>query len=416
MARKRGTTTGKLVGIALENAERSVLDAAPDEAPTTETEEELRDAEDDGQRPPEVRISRADPDTGRPAFLAVAPVGRVSPDWLKKKYGGGEYTAVTYGTIKDEKGTRFGYIPGTRKTYRIDPSIPFKGADDPRVYDPPLPVMERKSHMSDIMEAGVLGLLNSMQSASKAQSEAFTLLLERAAERRAPIEWDKLLVAGASVITAFQGMFGGGAQKADPLEMATKIAEILNKRDSPAAGFGSIEEMLDVAERLNRRMNGDDEPTLLGVVKESLPHALTLLERMAGGRGPAAAETRPALPAAAAVGAAETVPVMATATDEWTPLEPAMAELAALAQAGKKARYAVAMAMMALNEEQLATLRERIVQDNILDLVIQRFPVFAPRRVWLAEFLDELRFELFPDDGDDGDGAGDGDDDKGAAS
>lgn len=417
----------KLVGIARETAERKALDEQqpPEDDPTAQTEEQLEDADDDGERPPEVRVSRIDPEDGKPKFLTVAPPNRVNEDWLKKKYGGGEYTTVVYGTRND--GT-FGWIKGTRKRYAIDASIPFKGAngdalrgeirnvgdggdEDTKflVKNQLMEMMRDQSEARQHTASMMMTMMKMMADSTTAQTQAMAAII-------GSLRNDKSGGVGELMPLLLASINGRG----DPLDLATKLVALTKSDSDGAGGLGNLETMLTLAERLGRRLNGipdeqDSDAQWVGVVKEMGPKALELLTTMARKREsesstqPAAPQPRRVNPQPVVITAAAPVTPAPTApSDEWTPLEPAVTHLLAAAREGKDVRHVVGMLMFMASAEQIATLREVVAQDDVADVFVARFPDFAHRRVWLDDFLDELRAELLSTDNDETDDAPDG--------
>ncbi len=208
------------------------------------------------------------------------------------------------------------------------------------------------------------------------------------------------------------------AKQTDPVELATRIAALSK---GSGGGMGDLDMVLELADRLNKRANGEGDISIAGVLKDNLPTALDVAGRFADRMTPAAANPREVAPRIppprpAIHGSREVlppspvhphapIPEPAPVADAWTPMEPHMNRLAEFARTGKDPYKTVQMALLLANDEQIGMLREKIREPEIAKQIVTRFPAFASYPAWLEEFLHELHEEFYPspDDGPDPD-------------
>ncbi len=405
------------------------LDAS---SPTPQVSDMLDELTDEGQRQPEARISRLDPFTKKLSFLETVDPSQVDDGWMRENYGGGEYRVMVYGTREDGS---FGYLKKQSKFYRVDSSIPFKGAIRERVAAGAInaepvassPAMGRAS--ADIMNMGIMQLFKSMQDNSAIQMQMMKdasamnmAALERMA-RPTESQLPTLLAALSPLIAPF---LSGMVNRKDPMEIATQLAELMKGANAPRESVKDMIETFSSLMEMRGMMNGEksDEVTLLGTVKDLAPNVLDVLKSFA--QRPAAAvpppgpariiqrtEARPQLPPIERLPssgpAREVAPLLsvegmpAVPTDEWTALEGPMQQLIAQARTNKPPHRVAGMVLLFASEEQQATLREVVAQSDVAEVITARFPEFQKHQVWLGEFVDCLRdeFGLLDDEGDD---------------
>lgn len=400
----------------------ALISAAPEErpadSPSPESEDVLDELAGEGQRSPEARISRIDPATRRPALLDVVDASMADDGWIRDTYGGGDYRVLIYGTRDDGS---FGYLKKQSRAVRIDSTIPFKGSLKERIAkgsvngDAALVASPMAgTSMDDIMKAGVLGLLNTMAAASKAQTDAFAILLQNASRNPEPantVEWDKVLPGIAATITALAGVFGG--RGGDPMDIAVKMAGILKDNGSPKESIkdtlGALREIkeLDIFGAAEGEEKGD---AMLKLVGQTLPGILDLLKRESratgvpvqqiargapqalppGSPAPPSIAPAPVVPASPHPAPANTVP-----QDEYTPLEPYVAQLAQMAADNKDPHHVVGLVMAMAPQRMIAAIRELVGRDDATDVLTTRFAALQPYRVWTAQLVDDFRAEFF---------------------
>lgn len=406
-------------GIAAEHAARTAealrvaadAEAEDDEQPNPVAAEELADVEDEGQREPECRISRVDPEDGKLKFLTVAPPGMVNARYLQKKYGGGEYITVTYASLK---GGRFGFVKGTRKSYNIDLSVPFKGnapVEAARTRDGDddgdmkllrqnqiIEMMKDQAESRNSTTLMMMQMMKMMADSSATNMQAMTAMMSSMTNR----------TPDTGMATVLAALVQSLANKKDPAEIAAQLVA-LTKSSPSIDGIGSLDTILDLADRISRRQNGEDI-TLTGVLKESLPAIIDvggrLVDKMGSGNRPAAAPTAripgPRAPVAAvtdtraipapAAEPAEVVP--AVPTDEWTPLEPEVGKLAEFASNDSEPDDVAGLVILFAPSERKAQLREMLRHDDMGTRMLARFPALAPFPGWLDDFLMALRVRM----------------------
>jgi hypothetical protein len=392
---------------------------------------------DEGQRTPEARISRMDPLTSKLSFLETVDAALVTDAWMRENYGGGEFQVMVYGTRED--GT-YGFLRSGSKRFRIDSSIPFKGAIRERAAAGAInaePAAERNpaGASQSIIDMGVMQLFKSMQDNSAMMARQATdhstmmmALMERLAQPQKSA-LPELLGVLTPLLTPLIGNLVG---KKDPMEIATQLAALMKDSNGPRQSVNDTLETLTTLMELRDRLGGgdkSDEVTVLSTVKELAPQALQLLQSMAA--RPAANQilanqtpprsmprapqpilatppngVHPFAPAPFAPAPSAPQPVEGQPTvapDEWTPLEGPMTQLIQQARTNKPPHRVAAMVLLLANDEQQATLREVVAQDDVMNVITHRFPAFQSYQTWLGEFVMELRGEmgLLPDEDED---------------
>ncbi len=392
--------------------EQAAIDAQANERAA----DELADVEDEGQRSPECRIHRIDPDDGKQKFLSVAPPGQVSDRYLQRKYGGGEYVTETYATLK---GGRFGYVKGSRKTYNIDTSIPFKGAgvsgpvmDSPRRDDDDgdmrylmkNQIMDTVREQADARQQTAMMMMNMMKTMSESSAAMITAISSMASNLgRAPAADTGTQTLLTAILPALLG-------RKDPTEIAATLMTLMKPATGGIEGLGGFEAILEIADRLNKRANGDEDGniSMAGVIKDNLPKALDLFSAYAAQR-PAVAPPAPRITATAGQPSNEVAaPAGATpianppvTQDEWTDVEPYVPQLVQFAE-NDADPHGVMMTVLTLAPGPFkARIRNLVATDDAAEKILARFPVLQPYRVWTAQLLDEFRAEFFGGDDDD---------------
>jgi hypothetical protein len=375
------------------------------EQPTTATQDAIDEMADEGQRPPEARIHRTDPTTRKPAFLDAVDAGVVDEAFLSDNYGGGQYTVSIFGTKKDGS---YGYLDGQRKRYSIDESKPFKGALRGRVTalpagTPAAPNGGTPSSFDKMMDMGVFQLFKGMQdqaAETARQNREHSMAMATMMERIAKPQESQLPALLAVLTPLLTPLLAGMTNRPDPIDLATKIAA-LQRPGAGIGGLGELENFLELADRFNRKANGEDI-TLAGVLKDTLPVALETIGKFAPAAAPPtnAAPARLAAPAAPApelsTPAVPTPP--AVPVDEWTPLEPHIPQLIAFAE-NDSDPHGVCMTILTMAPTKFkAMLRELVARDDALALITGRFPAVAAYPTWMGALLDELAAELLGDD------------------
>jgi hypothetical protein len=416
MARPKKTGTGFTVT-------PTPVEAADAGVPTEQANDVLEELEDEGQRPTEGRIYRFDPTTRKIAQLDTVDASVIDGTYLRDNYGGGDYSVYFWGPKKDGS---WGYLKGEGKRYRIDSSIPFKGAPRDRAINA---AAATNGHIappaqSTIVDLAMVQLLNGFQEQAKSSalmsrdhSTAMMAMMERLASPR-DSGLEKIL---AAIVPIAGPLIAGLMARKDPVELATQIAALSRNEKS---GLGSVHELLELKDALallgGGNSDGDGEAGWMRILEKVIPGAVEILKHESEKTGtpllqlarkPAAARTpalgtgplpAPISPSPASASSAEAPsPSPAPAPmiqDEWTGLEPHMVTLAAFA-AQNKEPYAVVQTVKTLAPGKvLAAIRELVAREDAVSTLLARFPVLQPHAAWTAQLLEEFYAEFFGED------------------
>jgi hypothetical protein len=392
-------------------------------------EEVLEDTEDESERAPEAKIERLDPLSNQYAVLDTVDAALVTPAWIRDNYGGGTFRKSVYGTREDGS---WGYVKGQKRVIRVDSSIPFKGPLRDRAA---LVVKNGDAPVTggSLIDMGMIQLLRGMQDNSNTQAQmardhsaAMMAMVERMAAPRGeaakPTDWAQVLPGLASLIASLAGLFGG---KGDPVAIATQIATLIKSNDHGSGGvketLGAVRELIEMRELLGPGTNSEDsEGRWLGILEKALPGVIDVLkaesqrtgqpiETIARGARPGAAprlsapSTSGTTPApTASTEPSSTLPPSSASpmttpqvTDEWTPLEPYMVQLAGLAAQNKEPYSVMHMIKAVAAPSMLAAVRELVAKEDAPQVLLARFPVLQPHAAWLEQLLEEFYTDIY---------------------
>lgn len=426
----------KLTGIAAQRAAEAaaLIDASE---PSAATEDALDEIVDEGQRRPEARISRLDPISRKYALLDVVDVGVATDSWIRDTYGGGTFYIQVYGIREDGK---YGYIKKQSRQVNVDSSIPFKGSIRERVAQGAVRTVEAPGEgdttMAALAQNQVIQLIREQNETRGSGMTMLTSIMQQgqqqaAAAQQQSQQFMQMMMTLMTAVMQRPAPDSGIKEilplllsRKDPVELATQIAALAKGNGPAIGGLGDLETLLEVADRINRRGNGEDI-SFTGVLKENLPQALGVLEKLAARNAPAPQPVRVNPPAPRPAIATGPTPELAAGVrrevappadepeptgpipvaDEWTPLEGAMEQLAGFARADKDPYRVVQTVMLFANDIQKAKMRDMVQMPAIADQIVTRFPALAAYPLWLEKFLTELHIEFFgdPDDADDDD-------------
>lgn len=402
----------------------AALDVAPGDAPDEQTTDQLAAGADEGQKAPRARVTRWNENMRVYATLDHVPATNLDESWIRDEYGGGKYLVYFWGTRKD--GT-YGYLTKQGKEFIIDDSIPFKGALRGRPLSGPVrdaPKGEGRGTVGDIMDMGIMQLFKGMQDNSAAQAQmardhsaAMMAMLERIAAPR-----ESGIAALLPLLTPLLSpLLAGLLNRKDPIEAAREIAALM-KGDTNTAGtlrdmIGAFRELGEVREMLGPLGGAqppDEEGRWFGLIEKLVPGAMQLLQQESARTGQPVTAIARALPAGspatpAGVPAVPVRPVTlppapmtpTAAVDEWTPLEPYVSQLVAMAAQNKSA-FGVAQTIVTIAPPaMIAAIRELVARDDAVQTLVNRFPTLGQYPAWLAGLVGELYAELLPEDEDD---------------
>jgi len=282
------------------------------------------------------------------------------------------------------------------------------------------------------MEMGLMQLFKGMQDNSAAQatmardhSAAMMAMMERmAAPRSSGIE--TLLPALTPLLTP---LIQGIASRRDPVEIATTLMASIKPAPESSGSLSALREFLEIKELLGDAggaAGGGENDKWLDLIGKVVPGALDLLKAESARTGqPISAIARPVVsprPAASpalSIGG-PTAPADATvapspssvgaatmneahAADEWTPLEPYIAQLVGMAAQNRDPYGVMQTVKTFAPAPMLGAIRELVAREDAVPMILQRFPALQPHQAWTALFIEEFRLEFFGE-GDDDDG------------
>lgn len=419
----------------------TTIEQEPDDpsAPSDQTADELAEIADEGHRATQARISRLGVDNNY-AHLDSVQASAVDENWIRNTYGGGTYRVQLFGQRKDNT---WGYLKGPAKLFRIHESIPFKGpllgrkdgdappeirnADGTRaggddsdmrfmLKTQMIEMMKDQTESRNATSMMMMNMMKMMSESSSAMMQAMTAIMQAAKSQPGDSGVKELL---APLLAAL-------VNKKDPTEIAAQLMTLMKSGNAPGLSeLGGLDGLLDLADRLNKRANGDEEITMTGIIKDSLPKALDLFSQFAAQRAnaPTAVEApRPRAAISAGVEVAPAAPASSPAqpaqpampADEWSAAEPYIPHLVGFAQ-NDADPHGVAMTVLTLAPGPLkALIRDLVSRDTAAQEFVTRFPALVPYKVWTAQLLEEFHAELFGDGDDAGDTPPDGEPAPGA--
>lgn len=409
-------------------AEEEAQEAERENEPAGEAADALAEVATSGRRQPETRIHRVN-DEGDEEFIFRAPPALVDEAYLQRKFGPGKYVMFTYACVGPRG--KFQYVKDSRRTISVGavpkdenappPAPPRQdGDDDSRLMfkTQMLEMMKDQAESRNNANLMMMNMMKMMADSAATQMQAMTAVIQ-AIGNRPPDTGNK------EILAALIGVLGN---KKDPVEIATAIAALAKQNTPAIAGLDSLDTILDLADRISRRQNGEDV-SLMSVVKESLPEVLSIGKDIVAkmpSRGAApipgprppitrVTDTRAiAAPPGPAAPPPETTP--AVPQDEWSAFEPQVDQLVSFAQNDHHPADVAAMAMVAIPGPGKAQLREWLAQtDDKGDFTFEgalskRFPQIATYPSWLGALCMELRVRFGIVDEDElppGDGEGD---------
>lgn len=397
------------------------LDDPPAAAAPSEETADLLAAAEEGQpaRQPHVRVSRVNPEDGKPGFLAVIAPNLATEAYLTKRWGGGTYHLLTYGMRTDKK---FGYLKDSRREVIIDPSIPFRangaaptngvepasGGDTDERFLLKTQMMEMMRDQAESRQQSSMMMMTMMKTMTESSAAMTQAIAAMVSGLNRPDGTKELL---APILTALV------ANKSDPLDGAVKLAGLVNgrPRESMKDMISAFSEFTDMRDLLRGGGDHDDEEGTgkwFKLVEKIAPGVMELLQRESTRTGvpvkqlalrSAAGSSGPSAPTAAIPSTTTPTPTPgapAAVPDEWTPLEPYMNQLAGYAGMGKEA-YGVMVTVKTLAPPAMLDAIKQLVQrDDAADILCNRFPALAQYKMWVTELVDEFYTEFFGEDDD----------------
>lgn len=355
-----------------------------------------------------IRILRRDDKDMRYIHHGVLAPENANEEMVGNLFGGGVYRAQLL--VKDEAGreviksSRDFRIPGPYKPPQGD--LP-TGA--PIVANPAPVHVARPAgvpQIGDILSAGVLQLFQSMslmqqQSTQmmEAQSKAFTLLMERAVNRK-ETDWVALASAASPLIAAWIGK--SPEDRPDPLEMIEKVTSLVRANTGQQSSLKDMAETMAAIADMRDAFGGGGSTG--DPLMDSLPKLITLIgdgiemqKRHAGGAPPSGQQP----PATA-------LPAGNPALTGWQKLLASQrGRLVDLARRGVNPELAAEMAVEVLPEQYRGLLVEALKDDEAATTKIrQAIPEVEEFAYWFGAFFDALRIVVLGEEGESDEEAG----------
>lgn len=268
------------------------------------------------------------------------------------------------------------------------------------------------SSLMDQLAGGMLvGMIQQMQQLSSLQAQqarehstAMMTMLGKIAERPAT---DPLLTALLPALLE---------KRADPIDQATRIAEIASKGSGARAGTTEVLAALELVEKI-REMGGDgggggkSDGGWVGMIRDALPLVLRGNQQPATVPGPVAVVEPPNGTAIPQATNGQPQP-NAMPADYLTPIYPHLTHIENAALMGTAPETAADFFVSFIPAGHYPMLFSILDRSSVVSDIVERVPSLAIHEKWLTVLVRELRAHVAPDDGE-GDGDGDGDDAKG---
>lgn len=351
-----------------------------------------------------IRILRRDDKDMRYIHHGVLAPENANEEMVGNMFGGGVYRAQLL--VKDEAGREV--IKNSREFRLPGPYKPPQG-DLPTgapIVASPAPVQVARPagvpQIGDILSAGVLQLFQSMslmqqQSTQmmEAQSKAFTLLMERAVNRK-ETDWVALASAASPLIAAWIGK--SPEDRPDPLEMIEKVTSLVRANTGQQSSLKDMAETMAAIADMRDAFGGSGSTG--DPLMDSLPKLITLIgdgiemqKRHAGGGASPPGQQPPvtALPAGN--------PVL---TGWQKLLASQRGRLVDLARRGVNPELAAEMAVEVLPEQYRGLLVEALKDDEAAAKIRQAIPEVEEFVNWFGTFFDALRIVVFGEEGEEG--------------
>lgn len=306
--------------------------------------------------------------------------------------------------IRETTRERFGggrFKARLRVQGKMGKSASFHIAGDPKATPAAAAIPLRESSTADV-------------ASSSSSDELMELMKRRMLERMfdppPPPKPALSLVEIAALVTALTplitAMINRGASK-DPMELATKIGELIansSKSGGPRGDMseliGAVNDLMEIKDRIadSRGPAGDPMGEFVKTVGPHVVEAFTRTREPARATPPApaqiAASTSPATSPSPSELPVSPAPSSPTSTEPaWvSELRVHVSQLVKVASSGRDPRnLANALFDFFLPDRHKGVLRELVAQETAEQQLVDAFPELAPYTAWLSEFVDELR-------------------------
>jgi hypothetical protein len=398
----------------------------PDETqPQTPAEEQIQAAVESEGQGADALVYRADPSTGKEAFLDRVSAEMISSEWLGKEYGGGKYRVQFR-----KPGPNGGNVYARQQRYEVDPAIPPK---PPRWARTPAASGDVRNAdgspagaspgMDAVLSSGILSLFQQQQENSRMQADWFRSTIESKSKSPNIVE---ILVAAAPILAIVKELFQSRAVVApttpakDPIELAKELLEL---RGTPVEGKGAVAQLKEVLE-LRELLSGlggaadaeDPMIKLIGMlgpqIIDAIKNAQTIDATKAAGT-PATTSRSEARAVPPARELAQPPRVVSPASEPAPAAQPTtqsegasamdmatfyigqrLPKIIKLAEAGKNPDLYAQLEEDILPEAFKDAAREFVSQENFIDKIFEAYPHLNAHHDWMEDFFDTFAAAL----------------------
>lgn len=429
--KKRGPRQAVIIDLP-ENAGGSTAETQGEPPPATAADEQISNAIESEAQGAEAMVYRADPSTGKEAFLDRVSAELVTQDWIGKEYGGGKYR-VQFRKPGPNGGA---FVYGGQKRFEVDADVPRK---PPRWARPAASGDVRNadgspagSRADDVVSAGILAMINQMQDNSRAQSDFFRSVMADTS-RKGP-DFLEIVKAATPLIAPLLAMITQKREEKDPLDVALKLLELRGEQNkggaAPTDVMKTVKDVLEIREMFSGSGGGDGPDPMIKLIETVAPQLLdTFKQAMAldaaragqpippvpgapstAGRTEAPSPT-PALASPVASGssgtpqtASETAPT-GDPVDAWKMLVGSrIPKIIRLAELGKNPVLYAQLEEDIIPEIFKPAAREFVEDDSFTDRIYAEYPALLQHKEWMDEFFDVFAAALLGELDDDGEG------------
>lgn len=413
----RGAAAKRVVQIELPDAATEEL--AEKSQSEVEVEADIDAAAEEAVTVSQAIISRLDPSSGERYWLDSVHPKLISNQWLTEQFGGGAYEVV-FKKPSQGKGPK---RPHLTRRYKIDPDIPRKL---PAKYHAPhpngtaLPSANGQSQPmsqngSDIIGAGVLQIISSMQEASKtnaALTQAAIDRLNKPGPSLAEIAGiaTPIVTALGTLVTAIitrpvpdpmaqMAAIAALTKGKDPTEMIAALAPLFVRQqnsdpNSVGAILAAVKDVVAIGRDLTPDQgSGNAYVDLARDVIHAVPTVASAFSAARnGGQPPAQPTNAPALPAGPPIPENGPLPPSkAASADDMLRivLTPLASEIRQMAEHGSNPEM---MAEFTIERYRgyAPAMRSFSDEPNYQDKLLGMFPELRPYEVWVRAFLAEM--------------------------
>jgi hypothetical protein len=424
--KKRGPRQAVIIDLP-ESTGGSTAETLTETPPATAADEQITNALESEAQGAEAMIYRADPSTGKEAFLDRVSAEMVTHDWIGKEYGGGKYR-VQFRKPGPNGGA---FVYGGQKRFEVDPNIPPKAPRWARVQASGsvsnADGTPAGSRADDVVSAGILAMINQMQDNSRAQSDFFRTVLADTS-RKGP-DFLEIVKAATPLIAPLLAMITQKREEKDPLDVALKLLELRGEQNkggaAPTDVMKTVKDVLEIREMFSGSGGGEGPDPMIKLIETVAPQLIdTFKQAMAldAARAGQPIPTQGAAPTPAPVPrvappAPTTEPLTIVTGAEGTSQPPSgeasveawkmlvgsrIPKILRLAELGKNPVLYAQLEEDIIPEIFKPAAREFVEEENFTDRIYAEYPALLQHKEWMDEFFDVFAAALLGELDDDG--------------